>query len=204
MLGKCLRQIFCDNLALIGAKAWDGTPCPSNNWDCLFLSLAFCRCSIMAVVVLHRLLFQTAKQTEKTSASVTSGLTTLTQQKHQIWALIAMSAWSACANFCQKKTHMTSSASGNTVFLEGHVQFRLVTTRNKIQEVLYATRPGELHHCSWRGGTVSFSCSRGCRCMERFDTGCDSSSSLGSILHGKHGRLGPKFTTSFFEAIMIL
>jgi len=30
-------EIFCDNLALIGAKAWDGTPCPSNNWDCLFL-----------------------------------------------------------------------------------------------------------------------------------------------------------------------
>ena len=54
MLGKCLRQIFCDNLALIGAKAWDGTPCPGNNWDCLFLSLAFCRCSIMAVVVLYR------------------------------------------------------------------------------------------------------------------------------------------------------
>lgn len=30
-------EIFCDNLALLGRKAWDGTPCPSNGWDCLFL-----------------------------------------------------------------------------------------------------------------------------------------------------------------------
>ena len=32
-------QIFCDNLALLGQRAWDGTPCPSNGWDCLFLHL---------------------------------------------------------------------------------------------------------------------------------------------------------------------
>ena len=32
-------EIFCDNLALLGRKAWDGTDCPGNGWDCLFLTL---------------------------------------------------------------------------------------------------------------------------------------------------------------------
>ena len=32
-------QIFCDNWALLGQRAWDGTPCPPNGWDCLFLRL---------------------------------------------------------------------------------------------------------------------------------------------------------------------
>lgn len=36
-----LAEIFCDNLALLGRKAWDGTPCPSNGWDCLFLTLGW-------------------------------------------------------------------------------------------------------------------------------------------------------------------
>ncbi|CAJ1409460.1 unnamed protein product [Effrenium voratum] len=32
-----VSEIFCDNLALLGHTAYDGTECPSNNWDCLFL-----------------------------------------------------------------------------------------------------------------------------------------------------------------------
>jgi len=30
-------EIFCDNLQLVGMKAWDGTDCPANGWDCLYL-----------------------------------------------------------------------------------------------------------------------------------------------------------------------
>ncbi|CAE7766052.1 set5, partial [Symbiodinium pilosum] len=30
-------EIFCDNLQLLGLTAYDGTPCPANNWNCLYL-----------------------------------------------------------------------------------------------------------------------------------------------------------------------
>ncbi|CAL1163189.1 unnamed protein product [Cladocopium goreaui] len=36
-LMESTSEIFCDNLALLGQRAWDGTVCPSNGWDCLFL-----------------------------------------------------------------------------------------------------------------------------------------------------------------------
>lgn len=36
-LMESTSEIFCDNLALLGKRAWDGTACPSNGWDCLFL-----------------------------------------------------------------------------------------------------------------------------------------------------------------------
>ncbi|CAE7334394.1 set5, partial [Symbiodinium sp. KB8] len=30
-------EIFCDNLQLLGATAFDGTECPGNGWNCLYL-----------------------------------------------------------------------------------------------------------------------------------------------------------------------
>lgn len=32
-------EIFCDNLQLLGATAFDGTECPGNGWNCLYLNI---------------------------------------------------------------------------------------------------------------------------------------------------------------------